>query len=48
MDTDTKTRDIPTTAVNAVSAVLLDLGLKIIKRESTPGACGYTRITYTI
>ena len=46
--TKTKTRDIATTSVTDVTRTLKDLGSTIISRETTPGACGYTRITYTL
>lgn len=48
MNTKTKTRDIPTTSIMSVKRVLSDIGSTVIETETTPGACGYTRITYTI
>lgn len=43
----TRTRDIPTASVTAVARVLADLGSPMVHQEPTPGACGYTRLTYT-
>jgi hypothetical protein len=46
-DTVVITRNLPSDSIRAVKRVLADLGATVTAEHYTPGAVGYTTLTYT-